>query len=175
VTSRLLLVLGRHQGRTGSLLGGLADPERVAHLGQFGLGFTEPGFELARPSTQLGVLGASGLESATHHGGEPEVLLGPLARLCRHPRGELRAAPSRRLAQFEDDGVQQGGGQAAEGQIEDDDETGADARRQGEDRQRGHGGNEAGGGNAPARTSRPVLLVGLALGYSGTHVIHGKN
>jgi hypothetical protein len=173
MTSRLLRVgllglLGRHERCAGPLLGGFADPERVTHLGEFGLGITEPGFELACPRSQVSILGTGGRQLAAHQVGEVDVFLRTFARLRRHAHGELRAVPGRRLAHLENDGVEERSSTTGEDQVDDDDETGAYARDEGENGQRGRDDNETGGGNAPAGTSRPVL----ALGYSCTHAIH---
>lgn len=165
------LLSRRDKGGTCPLLGCFADPQRIADLGELGLSLGEPGFEFAGARAQLGVLRASRLKLTPEGGGEPEVLLRALPRLRGRPCGQLRPVASRLLPHLPDDGVEQRGGQTAENQIDDGNETSADARRESEDRQRGHDGHKAGCSNAPARTSRPVL----ALGYSGTHAIHGRN
>ena len=164
----LLGLLGRHERCARPLLGGFADPERVTHLGEFGFSITEPGFELACPRSQVSVLGAGGRQLPAHQVGEVNVFLRTFARLRCHAHGELRAVPGRGLAHLENDGVEKRSSTAGEDQVDDGDQTGADARDVGENGQRGHDDNETGGGNAPAGTSRPVL----ALGYSCTHAIH---
>lgn len=172
-------LLGRDKGRSSPLFRSLTDPECVTHLTQLGLGFAEPGLEFTRPRTQLGVLHSKGLQLAAQCVGERDVLLRALTCLRRIARGELGTTAGRRLTDLQNDRVQQNGGQATKDQVDDDNKTGADARHESKDRQGGGSGNETGSDKAPARTRRPVqlvgLLVGLALGYSGTHVIHGKN
>lgn len=138
-------LFGNDQLRSRTLFGCFADPQRVTRFGKLGLSLTQLSLEFARSGAQTLGFVRRGAQLVAQRTGEGKVLAGAFTGLLSRSRSCCCAFARGLPAQFDNDGVKQCGGQNSDAKVEDRDETCTQNGREGEDGQRGHGGNEPGG------------------------------